>query len=71
MHAPISPCSLVPSCDSAGVLGFSQPSLVTYVRDPLHLKTLGLVSGKGGGKKGAEFRVQLWDDFEVNAFLDS
>lgn len=69
MHAPISPWSLVPSCDSAGVLGFSQPSLVTYVRDPLHLKTLGLASGKRGREEGC--RVQLWDDFEVNAFLDS
>lgn len=69
VHTPIPPWSLIPSCDSAGVLGFSQPSLVTYVRDLLYLKTLGLASGKRGREEGC--RVQLWDDFEVDAFLDS
>lgn len=72
MHTPIPPWSLVPSCDSAGVLGSSQPSLVTYVREGeiyWYLKTLDLASGKRGREEGC--RVQLWGDFEVDAFLDS
>lgn len=64
---------LVPSCDSAGVLGFPQPSLkVPYVRGARLYRdfmTLELASGKRKWEEG--WRVQLWGDFEVDTFPDS